>query len=122
MGGNMNNKNFVPAYKYLELARELIGHGVQNVDSVESINADIYKLLEDGDEYELKILPGNDLNAIRASLKMAVKLASEPVPSPTIGRDRFRRQASAAHDRFELSLFARTALALLATDSAGVKP
>jgi hypothetical protein len=122
MGGNMDNRNFVPAPKHLELARELIGHGVQNVESVGSVNAAIYKLLDGGDEYELDLLPGNDLNAIRANLKMAVKLASEPVPSPTTGRNRSRRQARAAHERIELSLFARTALALLATDSVGGKP
>ena len=122
MGGNMNNKNFVPAHKHLELARELIEHRLRNAESVGSVNAAIYKLLDGGDEYELDPLPGSDLNAIRANLKMAVKLSSEPVPSPTTGRDRFRRQARTAHERFELSLFARTALALLATDSAGVEP
>jgi hypothetical protein len=122
MGRNMNRKNFVPAHKNLGLARELVEHVFRNAEPLGSVNAAIYKLLDGGDEYELDPLPGSDLNAIRANLKMAVKLASEPVPSLTTGRDRFRRQARTAHERFELSLFARTALALLDTDKVWVKP
>ena len=112
----MTQFNQIPAHKNLDLARELIEHYVIHVISVESVNNDIYKLLDGGDEYELNLLPGNDQNAVRANLKMAVELASEPVPRITTGRDRFRRRNKAVHERFALSIFARTALALLATD------
>ncbi len=118
----MTRFNQPPAHKHLDLARELVEHLLRNAEPFGSVNADIYKSLDGGDEYELDFLPGNDLNVIRANLRIAVKLSSEPVPSPTSGRNRSRRQARAAHERFELSIFARTALALLAIDDAGVKP
>ena len=105
--------------KNLELARELTAHLISEMHTLHGENQHIERLLDAGDEYELILLPGESLEDIVDNLKTVERLASEPVPMPTAGRDRGRHHYGATHQRDGIRLFAQVALALLDPNAMG---
>ena len=105
--------------KNLELARELTAHLISEMHTLHGENQHIERLLDAGDEYELILLPGESLEDIVDNLKTVERLASEPVPMPTAGRDRERHHYQATHQRDDIRLFATVALALLDPNATG---
>jgi hypothetical protein len=115
----MTNTTMGTMPKNLELARELTAHLLTEMHHLYRANEHIERLLDAGDEYELILLPGESLEDIVDNLKMVQTLASEPVPMPTAGRDRERHHYRATHQRDDIRLFARVALALLDPNATG---
>ena len=105
--------------KNLELARELTAHVISEMQPLYRANEHIERLIDAGDEYELNLLPGESLEDIVDNLKTVERLASEPVPMPTAGRDRGRHHYGATHQRDGIRLFAQVALALLDPNAMG---
>ena len=103
----------------IDLANDLMAHLISEMHHVYRENAHIERLLDAGDEYELILLPGESLEDIVDNLKTVERLASEPVPMPTAGRDRERHHYRATHQRDDIRLFARVALALLDPNATG---
>ena len=115
----MTNTTMGTMPKNLELARELTAHLLTEMHHLYRANEHVERLLDAGDEYELILLPGESLEDIVDNLKMVQTLASEPVPMPTAGRDRERHHYRATHQRDDIRLFARVALALLDPNATG---
>lgn len=96
----------------LQLAREMFEHVVQQSCPCAE-NADIWTLIDSGDEYTVDCLPGDSIEAIGGSLRRALHLTNEPALIPATGRDRKSRQHRANLERERLALFLRIALALI---------
>ena len=90
--------------KNLQLSRELIAHLISETHTLHCENRHIAQLMDAGDEYELILLPGEDLEAILDNLKIIVRLASEPVPMNTTGHGRESDRNEVADQRNQIRL------------------
>lgn len=101
------------AHNHIALARELAEHFLSAL-RVESGNGELFEMLEGAEGGGCPALPGESIEAIRANIKRALSLASQPVQATTTtGRNRERQQVAAELQRKDLHLLCRVALALL---------
>ncbi len=105
------------AHNHIALARELAEHFL-SAPGVESGNGELFEMLEGAEDGGCPALPGESIEAIRANIKRALSLASQPVQATTTGRNRERQQVASELQRKDLHLLCRVALALLEDDHA----